>query len=378
MEHSSRREDWMALALELARRAQGRTSPNPPVGAVVVRDGEVVGQGWTQPPGGPHAEVVALNEARDRARGATLYVTLEPCTFYGRTPPCTDAIQAAGITRVIFAARDPDPRIGAGAAAALAPHGITVEQDLASAEQAEQLYAAFSRWVRDRRPFVTVKYAMTLDGKIAARSGDARWITGPAARRFVHELRDCSDAILVGIGTVETDDPLLTVRLEQHWRELQHPLRIVVDSRGRMQLQARMLAPETPGRTLVATTAAAPAGWRAALAERGVEVLELPALESGRVDLGTLLTELGRRGIVSLLVEGGSEIIASLLAARLVDRVLAFVAPKIIGGVDAPTPVGGSGAERMGDAIPFRICRIEHIGDDVLIVADPAWYNRGD
>src|SRR6185369_13957153 len=200
---------WMQAALDLARQVEGRTSPNPPVGAVVVQAGRIVGQGATQPPGGPHAEVLALRAAGAQARGATLYTTLEPCTFYGRTPPCTEAIIAAGIAQVVFAVADPNPRMQAGAEAALAPSGIGVAQHAGLRAEAEALYAPFRRWVLDQRPFITVKYAMTLDGKIASKTGDARWISGPEARRAVHELRDRSDAILAGIGTVEMDDPLL-------------------------------------------------------------------------------------------------------------------------------------------------------------------------
>lgn len=361
---------WMEQALALAERARGRTAPNPPVGAVVVRDGQIVGQGWTQPPGGAHAEVMALRAAGPAARGAELYVTLEPCTFWGRTPPCTTAIIEAGIRRVWFAARDPDPRIGAGAAAVLARAGIPAIQMEAYRAQAEEQIAAFRCWRLLRRPLVIAKYAMTLDGRIATLTGDSRWISGAAARQRVHALRDQVDAIMVGVGTLLTDDPLLTTRLEDHWRPVRHPLRVIVDSHGRTPLTARVVDPALPGRTLIATVDP-DAHWHAALLERGVEVIRLPPDDTGRVALPALLRWLAEREITSLLVEGGGTLLGALAHARLIDRIWAFVAPKLVGGRAAPGPLGDPGVARMAEARSWQIMSCELVGSDVLIIAQP-------
>lgn len=358
---------YLAEALTAARWAEGRTNPNPPVGAVVVKDGNVVGRGWTAPPGGPHAEAGALQAAGVEARGATLYVTLEPCTFQGRTPPCTTAIRAAGIRRVVWAARDVDPRMGAGAAAVLAQTGIAT--DYLPLAAADELAAPFRSCVERGRPFVTAKWAMSLDGRIATRSGDSRWITGPAARRRVHELRDRVDAIMVGAGTVLVDDPALTVRLAEHWRPVRQPLRVVVDSHGRVPLHARMLQPESEGTTLIATVDP-PAAWRAEVEARGVEVLLLPA-QAGRVQLASALAALAQRGVTHLLVEGGATLLGALADQRLIDRVWAFVAPKLIGGSAAPGPLGGAGAARMSESATLQLDAVETIGDDLLIMGRP-------
>jgi diaminohydroxyphosphoribosylaminopyrimidine deaminase/5-amino-6-(5-phosphoribosylamino)uracil reductase len=361
---------YMEQALQLAQRAIGRTSPNPPVGAVVVRDGTVVGKGWTQPPGGAHAEVVALREAGPAAQGADLYVTLEPCTFWGRTPPCTDAIKRAGVRRVFWAAQDPDPRMGQGAAAMLAKDGIEGSQLAGFAVRAEEQMEGFLYWKTRGRPLVISKYAMTLDGKIATKTGDSRWITGPAARRRVHELRDQVDAILVGVGTVLADDPQLTTRIENHWRPVHHPLRIVVDSRGRTPLSAQVLDPDLPGHTIIATVQP-DNGWCSEVQARGVEVMMLPADDNGYVDLRCLLQALGERGITTVLVEGGAQVLGSLASEQLIARIWAFVAPKLIGGSIAPGPVGDPGIAHLADAQPWYVQQYEMIGDDVLIIAAP-------
>jgi len=358
----------MQAALEQAALALGRTSPNPAVGAVVVQAGQIVGRGHTQPAGQAHAEVMALREAGEQARGASLYVTLEPCTIWGRTPPCTDAIIAAGIAEVIIASRDPNPRFEHDAATVLQAAGIRVgfapEYEAAAIGQTE----AFRHWIVTKQPFVTVKYAMSLDGKIATRTGDARWISGPASRQKVHELRDQTDAILVGINTVLADDPLLTTRLEQHWRPVQHPVRVVLDARGRMPASAAMLADAVPGSTIIATTAAASAAWRASL--NNAEILELPSNLEGRVSIPALLNELGQRGISSLMVEGGGETIAAFLAAQAVQKVQVVIAPKIIGGV-APSPVAGVGIARMSEAQLWQVRSSEQIGADIWLTAYP-------
>ena len=358
---------FMHEALALARRGLGRTAPNPAVGAVVVRDGAVVGQGWTRPPGGPHAEVVALADAGEHAAGATLYVTLEPCCHHGRTPPCTDAVVAAGIRRCVVAVADPFPAVDGAGIARLRQAGIAVAVGVAD-EVAGDLSAGFFARVRTGRPLVTAKYAMTLDGRIATTTGHSRWITGDEARRSVHLMRDRTDAIMVGAGTVVADDPALTTRLpiEQAGDGgPHHPLRVVVDGRGRSARSARVFARDPPARRLVATTTRTPREWAASLVEDGVELVTCG--DGPSVDLGVLLDELGRRGVNALLVEGGHRLHGSLFDGGLVDRVAAFVAPVLVGGEEAPGPVGGHGVASMPAAIQLTGVRVRQLGRDVLI-----------
>lgn len=359
----------MGRALGLARAALGSTSPNPAVGAVIVRDGAIVGEGYTLPPGQAHAEVGALQQAGNAAQGAALYVTLEPCCHYGRTPPCTDAVIAAGVSRVIYAATDPNPRVAGGGAAALREAGIVVEHRPEPA--ADDLYRAFGKQIRTGRPFVVAKFAMSLDGKIATRTGHSQWITGPAARARVQQLRKEMDAIMVGIGTAMADDPQLTARdecgspLAAEWQ----PIRVVLDSAGRLPLSARLL--RQPGRTIVATAAGGTDGaCAAALADAGASVKAFPGSD-GRVNLSGLLDYLGEQGIVSVLVEGGSATLGALLDAGLVDQVQAFVAPTLIGGADAASPIAGVGAAVMSDAVPLHHTTMEQIGRDWLITGYP-------
>jgi diaminohydroxyphosphoribosylaminopyrimidine deaminase/5-amino-6-(5-phosphoribosylamino)uracil reductase len=372
---------YMCRALELARRAEGRTSPNPMVGAVIVKDRRVVGEGYHHRAGEPHAEIEALRAAGELARGAAMYVTLEPCAHYGRTPPCTDALIAAGIAEVYYAVGDPNPRVNGRGHAQLEAAGIAVHCGPCK-DEARELNRPFFKHVITGRPFVTAKFAMSLDGKIATRTGDSHWITNEASRQRVHELRNITDAILVGAGTVLADDPQLTTRLSPlplvgrppiaggRWGEgpadVRHPLRIVADSRGRVPLSARVLDPMLPGQTVLATTAAASPAHRAELAGRGVEVWALPADAQGRVHLPALLDEIGRRGMLTLLVEGGSELLGAFFAEKLVDRAWAFVAPLIIGGADAPGPIGGLGVEtlRVADALRLKRIQVETLDGD--------------
>jgi len=357
---------FMTRALELARTAKGRTSPNPPVGAVVVRDGEIVGEGFTQPPGSWHAEVLALRQAGDLARGAKLYVTLEPCCHYGRTPPCTRSIIEAGVAEVHMAMLDPNPIVCGQGRAELEAAGIRTSVGDGE-EIAAGIVEAFTKFITTGLPFVTAKFAMSLDGKIATRTGQSRWITGEGARLLVHRLRDAADAVMVGVGTVLADDPLLTVRLPlRERRDGRQPWRVVVDSRGRTPLTARVLGADAP--TIVATTEASPPEWRRQLAHLGAIVLELPAKE-GHVDLKQLLVALGKRGLIDILVEGGSGLLGSLFAQRLVDKVLAFVAPLVIGGTSTPGPIGGDGVQTLDEAPRLRTEQVERVGDDILIVA---------
>ncbi len=353
----------MAAALAQARLARGRTSPNPAVGAVLAHDGVIVGAGHTQPPGGPHAEVMALRQAGQRARGATAYVTLEPCNVTGRTGPCTRALIDAGVAAVHCAIIDPDERVRGGGVAELRAAGITVSVGLL-AEAAAGHHADFIVHRALGRPLVVVKFAASLDGRIAAVSGDARWVSGSAARAWVHDERAALDAIMAGSGTVLADDPLLTARPAAGPARRQ-PLRVVVDGRGRTPPEARVLGPEAA--TLLAATAASPSAWREAVTAGGAEVLVLPPSDSGTgVALPALLAELGRRGVMSVLVEGGATLLGGLFDAGLVDLVHAVIAPVIIGGA-APAAVAGRGAWTMADARRLHQVTVEQLGADVCI-----------
>ena len=359
----------MARALELAVRARGRTSPNPMVGAVLVKDGQIVGQGFHPQAGQPHAEIFALHQAGERARGATLYINLEPCCHYGRTPPCTEALIRAGVSEVHMAMVDPNPLVQGKGRAALEAAGIRTFVGERKAE-ARQLNEAYIKYITTGRPFVIAKFAMSLDGKIATRTGESHWITGKAARRRVHELRDVSDAICVGVNTILADDPCLTTRLEKP--DVKHPLRVILDSRGRAPVGAHVFDPALPGETIVATTQAMPARHRTALEAHGVGVWVLAPDHQGCVDLAAMMDRLGEREVTSLLVEGGGSVLASFFEDRLVDKVLAFVAPIIIGGDTAPTPVKGAGASRLADALHLDRLSVERMGEDVLIVGYPS------
>jgi diaminohydroxyphosphoribosylaminopyrimidine deaminase/5-amino-6-(5-phosphoribosylamino)uracil reductase len=353
---------WMARALALAARGRGLTSPNPMVGALVVQDGAVVAERFHERAGGPHAEAAALEAAGRRARGATLYVTLEPCNHVGRTPPCVDAILRAGVRRVVAATRDPNPRVTGGGTAALTAAGIEV--DLGCLErEARELNHAFFTAIAQQRPHVTAKWAMTLDGKIAAHDRRSRWITGEAARREAHRLRSESDAIVTGIGTVLADDPALTVRLEQPWPR--EPYRVVVDGRARLPLEAALLRTGTRARVLVAVGEEAPAARVAALASSGVTVLQCKSRD-GRVDVADVCARLFALDVIAVLLEAGSELTGAFVQAGLVDRVAVFVAPKLVGGTAAPTPVGGPGLS-LGDAVRLDGLTARPLGDDWLL-----------
>ena len=354
---------YMFRALELARASVGETSPNPPVGAVIVRDGRIVGEGRTRPAGQAHAEIVALREAGELARGATLYVTLEPCSHRGRTPPCADAIIAAGVAEVHASMVDPNPQVGGRGLELLREAGIAVTVG-GGREEAEELAAPHAMFITTGMPLVTLKFAMSLDGKIATRAGDSRWITCEESRRYVHRLRARSDAIVAGIGTVLADDPQLTARDENDEPLPRQPLRVVVDSRGSLPTKAAIL--NQPGKTLVAVSEISESA-RDALESAGAEVLFVPA-GNGWVDLRALLTELGRHEVTSVFVEGGGILAGSLFDERLAHRVVAFVAPVIIGGDRAPSPVGGQGATLMADAMRLKNVKIERFGSDIAVI----------
>ena len=357
----TRDDEFMAQALELAASADYHTSPNPMVGAVLVRDGKVVGMGAHMRAGEPHAEVHALNTAGEAARGADLYVTQEPCAHVGRTPPCTDAVIAAGVRRVVVGMQDPNPKVDGRGIAALRAAGITVVTGVLE-PRVRRLNEFFVKHATTGLPFVTAKFAMSLDGRIATHSGESKWITSEEARAEVQRLRHMHDAILVGANTVLRDDPNLTTRLPEGGRS---PLRIVVDSRLRIPYEARIFAQES-GSVLLATSDRARGDRLREFERRGVPVVVLPA-DHGRVGLPDLLRHLGRQETISLLIEGGSSMHGSAFDQRLVDKVVAFVAPRIIGGVEAPGAVGGHGVDALVDARPLRDVEVRSLGPDLMV-----------
>jgi len=355
---------YMAQALSLAQLALGQVSPNPAVGAVIVKDGEVVGQGYTQPPGLDHAEIVALKQAGERARGGVMYVSLEPCCHHGRTPPCTQAIIAAGIAEVHLAALDVNPVVLGRGKEELEGAGIRVYVGEHEAE-AKQLNEAYAKFITEGIPFITVKFAMSLDGKIATRSGDSRWISGELARKRVHNLRYTADAVMAGVNTVLTDDPRLTTRCCGCGGMLKkQPTRVIVDSKGRTPLNAQVFT--EPGKAIVVLGRLAGAEERESFAQVGAELLELPSAE-GLVDLKQLLRVLGERQVTSVLVEGGGILFGSLFDGGLVDRVIAFIAPIIIGGREAVTAVAGWGIDRVADSLKLERVSVERFDEDLMV-----------
>jgi diaminohydroxyphosphoribosylaminopyrimidine deaminase/5-amino-6-(5-phosphoribosylamino)uracil reductase len=359
---------FMRRALRLAQR--GRTSPNPMVGAVLVKNGRVLGEGWHHRVGKPHAEIEALRAAASKeksAQGATLYVSLEPCCTFGRTPPCTEAIILAGIKHVIVAATDPNPSHSGRGFTALRKAGIQVTTGVRERE-ATQLNEAFNHWIVHRTPFVTVKSAMTLDGKIAAANGESKWITGEKARAFGMKLRQKADAILVGVNTVIADNPALTVRNSSG--ELEDPprlRRIVLDSRARTPLSSRVVSDKFAHLTTIVVTASAPAKARAALAKHA-QVLVAPT-SNGRVNLGWLLKRLGAQEVTSLLVEGGGEVNSAFLFGSHAQRITFFYAPKILGGSGSIKGVAGTGAQGLEQALRLKEISWKRLEDDLLLQA---------
>ena len=356
---------FMQRALKLARQAKGRTSPNPLVGAVIVKDSKVIGEGYHQKAGTPHAEIHALNAAGENAKGATLYTTLEPCCHWGRTPPCTEALMRAGITDVYIAAVDPNPSVAGKGARQLENAGISVHVGVCK-QEAEKLNEVHTKYIQTGLPFVILKVAMSLDGKIATATGESQWITSEASRQRGHEIRDEVDAILVGRGTVERDNPALTTRLQGN-RQGQDAIRIVMDSYARIPTDARIFNAESSAGVIVAVTPEAPSENVAALEKSGAEVITVPEAD-GSVCFKNLMKILGEREITSILVEGGGEINASAIAAGIVDKVMCFVAPIIIGGRNAPGPIGGDGVSSLADVPRLQEVRITQILDSDFLI----------
>ena len=350
---------WMARAVALARRGLGRTSPNPPVGAVLVKRGRLVGEGWHRRAGAEHAEIVALRRAGAAARGATLYLTLEPCTHVGRTPPCAPAVIAAGVARVVLGVSDPNPRVRGRGIRALRAAGIEVKTGILLVEA-----SAVSAWWRTamvkRRPYVILKLAASLDGRIATASGESRWVSGPPARRMVHRLRNQVDAVVVGAGTVIADDPALTCRM----RGGRDPLRVIVDGRLRVSPRARAIRERSTAPTIVATTASASTARRRDLTGAGAEVLVLPG-RGGRLRLTRLLQTLSARGIVSVLIEGGADLAAAALRERVVDSLLLVSAPILIGG-EGRAMLGPLGHRRLASVPRLAGDHVTRLGGDVI------------
>lgn len=357
-------EKMMRRALAIARRGSGKTAPNPAVGCVIVRDGAIVGEGWHRKAGTPHAEIHALRQAGNAARGADVYVTLEPCSHFGKTPPCADALVAAGVARVFVGMVDPNPKVCGNGIERLKNAGIGVVSGILEGE-CRRLNEPFVKHVTTGLPFVILKYAMTMDGKTATACGDSRWITNKKSRHYVHRLRASVDAIMVGVGTVLADDPQLSARIPRG----KDPLRVVVDSSLRISPDARMLHQESPAATLIATFSD-DAERSARLEAVGAEVLRCNERD-GRVDLHDLLVRLGARGVQSVLLEGGSALAGEALRAGLIDKFILFYAPKLLGGSDGFGLFSGPSVERMDDCFRLKTEAVRRFGDDIMIEAYP-------
>ncbi|HMK35659.1 MAG TPA: bifunctional diaminohydroxyphosphoribosylaminopyrimidine deaminase/5-amino-6-(5-phosphoribosylamino)uracil reductase RibD [Desulfomonilaceae bacterium] len=363
-------ERFMGLALKLARRALGRTSPNPAVGAVIVKDGRVVGKGYHRAAGEPHAEVEAIRAAGSDAKGAELFVTLEPCNHHGRTPPCTEAILEAGISKVWYGTDDPNPGVRGGGARLLGEAGVEVVGHVIE-NRCRRINEVYLTNISLRRPFVYLKLAMSMDGRIATRTGHSQWITSAASRRKVHRLRDRVSAIMVGVETVIADNPALTARLPDGRGH--DPIRIVADSNLRTPLDAGIFNPDSPAGVIIATRKDPPADRKVALEKKGAKIVGTSGSE--RVDLQELLSRLYAIGVTSVLIEGGAGLAWGALEAGVVDRCLFFYAPMIIGGSSAPAGVGGTGISRLEEAPRLVDVRAFRIGPDILLDGRVAYPN---
>ena len=358
---------YMQLAYNLAKKGCGGVNPNPLVGAVIVKDNKIIGEGYHEIFGGPHAEVNAFRSAKESVEGASMYVTLEPCSHYGKTPPCAQAIVDNKIARVVIGMLDPNPLVSGRGVKLMQDAGIEVESDFLSAELS-QMNRVFLKHIQTKLPYVIMKTAMTLDGKIASCTGDSRWVSNEQSRAKVHELRNELMAIMVGVDTVIADDPILTTRLVGN-KKGRNPIRIVVDSQARIPLESKLLNTPAEAKTIVAVSSKANTEKLSKIEAKGNEVLFVDE-KNGRVDLNDLMLKLGERGIDGILLEGGATLNYAALDARIVDEVHAYIAPKIIGGQSAKTPVGGEGIELMKDAVNLQNIRFENIANDILVVGE--------
>jgi len=354
---------YMKQAINLAKRAKGSTHPNPMVGCVIVKNDKVIASGFHKKAGGPHAEVIALKKAKDNARGATLFVNLEPCSTYQKTPPCTDEIIKSGIKEVVIAIKDPNPINNSKGIRKLKRHNIKVTLGILK-EEARKLNEDFEKFITKKEPFVTVKVAQSLDGKLSTKSGDSKWITSYIARRYVHKLRAYNDAVLVGVNTVIKDNPRLNSRLYKS--ATKQPKRIIVDSHLRIPYKARMISENLNQNVIIATTKYASQKKVDNLRKRGVDII-ITKSKDKLVDLKDLLKKLAEKSIVNLLVEGGSKIITSFLNERLADKIVVFIAPKIIGGRYANTFYEGEGITRIKDALLLKDVSYKRIGEDLMV-----------
>lgn len=356
-------EKFMKMALELAMKGAGRTRPNPLVGAVIVKGEKIIGTGYHEVFGGPHAEINAFRNAAEDVRGATMYVTLEPCSHYGKTPPCANAIVEKGIAEVIVAMEDPNPVVAGNGIRILKENGIKVTTGVLENE-ARKLNEIFIKYITTKRPFVILKTAMTLDGKIATAAGDSKWITNEESRQYVHELRNRVAGIMVGIGTVLADNPELTTRLKS--REGVDPVRIIVDTEARIPLEAKVLNSSSKAKTIIATTLKADKQKLEQIKEKGADILVVP-LKDDRVDLLALMKALGKQGLDSVLLEGGAALNFSAMEQGIVDKVVSFIAPKLVGGEMAKTPIGGAGIQELKNAVLLDNIQVSRFQQDIMI-----------
>ena len=361
---------YMQRAVDLAEQAKGNTSPNPLVGAVIVKEDKIIGEGYHKQAGGNHAEINALQSAEEEVAGTTMYVNLEPCTHFGKTPPCSNAIIEAGLDKVVVAMKDPNPKVSGAGVERLRKEGIEVEVGLLE-DEAEKLNEIFIKYITADQPFVILKNAMTLDGKIATKTGDSKWISGSESRKIVHQLRNQVDAILVGSGTVLADNPRLTTRLPEDGSD---PIRIILDSELKTPVDANVINQQSSAGTIIVTTNHAEQEKKNKLINQGVKILELGS--SQKIDLQDLMQELAHEEITSLLVEGGSEVNSSFWEAGLVDKIYYFIATKIIGGSEAVPVVGGTGVEKVKDGITIIDKEVKEVGDDLLIIGYPGYNNN--
>ncbi|WP_226678678.1 bifunctional diaminohydroxyphosphoribosylaminopyrimidine deaminase/5-amino-6-(5-phosphoribosylamino)uracil reductase RibD [Mesobacillus jeotgali] len=356
-------QDYMALAINLASATEGQTSPNPQVGAVLVKDGQIIGMGAHLKAGEPHAEVHAITMAGDKAKDATLYVTLEPCSHFGKTPPCSNLVIESGIKKVFVASVDPNPLVGGTGVKKMIEAGLDVQVGLME-EKAKALNKVFFHYISTGLPYVTLKSATSLDGKIATVTGESQWITGEEARKDVHQFRHTHDAILVGVNTVIKDNPILTTRLEAGGK---NPVRVVLDSTLRTPLDSRIINDRT-ARTIIVTGARAEPDRIKQFTELGIEII---GLETEKIDIDDMLKKLGDRGITSVYVEGGAEVHGSFLKEKAFQQVITYIAPKLLGGKNAPAAYGGEGIARLEDTVTLEIIDVKQIGQDIRIIAEP-------